>query len=48
MLGEEEAPSLITALLRKAAGSRVIWDFDGVVGHTEPLHEASYRELAER
>ncbi|MHA7264336.1 HAD family hydrolase [Arthrobacter sp. TMN-37] len=48
MLDEEEAASLISALLQKAAGSRVIWDFDGVVGHTEPLHEASYRELAER
>jgi beta-phosphoglucomutase-like phosphatase (HAD superfamily) len=31
-----------------AEGARVIWDFDGVVGHTEPLHEASYRELATR
>ncbi len=45
---EEKAASLITVLLREAAGSRVIWDFDGVVSHTEPLHEASYRELAER
>ncbi|TDK28202.1 HAD family phosphatase [Arthrobacter crusticola] len=45
---QEEAAALTTALLREAAGARVIWDFDGVVGHTEPLHEASYRELAER
>lgn len=40
--------ALTQRLMREASGARVIWDFDGVVGHTEPLHEASYRELAHR
>lgn len=31
-----------------AKGSAVIWDFDGVVVHSEPLHEESYRVLARR
>ncbi|MHA7191910.1 HAD family hydrolase [Arthrobacter sp. MDT2-16] len=35
-------------LMQEAGGARIIWDFDGVVGHTEPLHEASYRELGQR
>lgn len=46
--GEDAARKLTDRLQREATGARVIWDFDGVVGHTEPLHEASYRELAER
>ena len=27
---------------------RVLWDFDGVVADTEPLHDQTYRELARR
>ncbi|MCU1633902.1 MAG: HAD-superfamily hydrolase, subfamily variant 3 [Micrococcaceae bacterium] len=45
---EEDAAGLTRRLVREAAGARIIWDFDGVVGHTEPLHEASYQELASR
>ncbi|MEC5199582.1 beta-phosphoglucomutase-like phosphatase (HAD superfamily) [Arthrobacter sp. PL16] len=45
---EEDAAGLTRRLVREAAGAQVIWDFDGVVGHTEPLHEASYRELGQR
>ena len=49
MAADETHPTVLTErLLEQAAGTRVIWDFDGVVGHTEPLHEASYRVLAER
>ncbi|MHA7218933.1 HAD family hydrolase [Arthrobacter sp. MDT1-48-3] len=46
--GDDAARRLAERILREAVGARVIWDFDGVVGHTEPLHEASYRDLAER
>ncbi|MHA7210013.1 HAD family hydrolase [Arthrobacter sp. MDT1-65] len=46
--GDDAARQVSERILREAAGARIIWDFDGVVGHTEPLHEASYRELAER
>lgn len=49
MPNDETDPTVLTErLMQEAAGARVIWDFDGVVGHTEPLHEASYRELGER
>lgn len=45
----ESEPSVLTgAVFAHGAGARVIWDFDGVVAHTEPLHEDSYRELAAR
>ena len=45
---DDERRAVFGTVRRQAAGARVIWDFDGVVGHTEPLHEASYLELAER
>ncbi|OUM43300.1 HAD family hydrolase [Arthrobacter sedimenti] len=48
MANGDDAARLAERVLQEAAGARVIWDFDGVVGHTEPLHEASYRDLAER
>jgi beta-phosphoglucomutase-like phosphatase (HAD superfamily) len=48
MANGDDAARLAERVQREAAGARVIWDFDGVVGHTEPLHEASYRDLAER
>jgi beta-phosphoglucomutase-like phosphatase (HAD superfamily) len=48
MANGDDAARLAERVLHEAAGARVIWDFDGVVGHTEPLHEASYRDLAER
>ncbi len=48
MPNDDAARHLADRLQQEAAGGRVIWDFDGVVAHTEPLHEASYRELAER
>lgn len=44
----EEGDALLARIADEAAGARIIWDFDGVVGHTEPIHEASYRELAAR
>jgi beta-phosphoglucomutase-like phosphatase (HAD superfamily) len=31
-----------------ADGAAIIWDFDGVVAHSEPLHEESYRLLAQK
>ncbi len=46
--GDDAHRQVSRRILQEAAGGRVIWDFDGVVGHTEPLHEASYRVLAER
>ncbi|MCQ2000697.1 HAD family hydrolase [Arthrobacter zhaoxinii] len=49
MPDDETNPLFLTRrLVQEATGARVIWDFDGVVGHTEPLHEVSYRELAYR
>ena len=45
---ETSADAVTAQILNRASGARDIWDFDGVVAHTEPLHEASYRELATR
>jgi beta-phosphoglucomutase-like phosphatase (HAD superfamily) len=45
---EPESHGLISAVISHGANARVIWDFDGVVAHTEPIHEDSYRQLAER
>jgi beta-phosphoglucomutase-like phosphatase (HAD superfamily) len=45
---EDERMPVLESIPRQAAGARVIWDSDGVVGHTEPLHEASCLLLAER
>lgn len=46
---EEEAPFLdgeSRSLLQSAArGATVIWDFDGVIADSEPLHRESYRVL---
>ncbi|WP_422391065.1 HAD family hydrolase [Arthrobacter sp. N1] len=47
-IGDAAHPDLVREILDRARDGRVIWDFDGVVAHTEPLHEASYRVLAER
>lgn len=38
-------PELRTALLREAQDAIVIWDFDGVIGDTEPFHERTYGML---
>ncbi|MEC5199336.1 beta-phosphoglucomutase-like phosphatase (HAD superfamily) [Arthrobacter sp. PL16] len=43
-----DSDELISAMITQGTGARVIWDFDGVVAHTEPLHEDSFRELARR
>lgn len=45
---DTSADAVTAQILNRASGARVIWDFDGVVAHTEPLHEDSYRELATR
>ena len=44
----ENAEALVEQVMKRSTSARVIWDFDGVVAHTEPLHEDSYRELAKR
>lgn len=38
----------ISAVISQGVDARILWDFDGVVAHTEPLHEDSFRELARR
>lgn len=44
----------VEALLARHSASgmraplRVLWDFDGVIADTEPLHDETYRELARR
>jgi beta-phosphoglucomutase-like phosphatase (HAD superfamily) len=43
-----DSDELISAMIAQGTGARVIWDFDGVVAHTEPLHEDSFRELGRR
>ena len=43
-----DVAKLVEALLPHASGARVLWDFDGVVAHSEPIHEQSYALLAHR
>ena len=50
----DDAAALVDGLLARqgALGAnrklRVLWDFDGVVADTEPLHDETYQELARR
>ncbi len=41
----ENADELVRAALPLAAGRAVVWDFDGVLADTEPLHARSYRSM---
>lgn len=44
------AEGLLAGMDLPGAGTplRVLWDFDGVVADTEPLHDETYQELARR
>lgn len=44
----EAESDLLSQLLAHGDPHIVIWDFDGVVAHSEPLHERSYSVLAQR
>ena len=35
-------------ILDESVGAVVVWDFDGVIADTEPLHEESYRLMLKR
>ena len=39
------AEALVAAALPLARGRAVVWDFDGVLADTEPLHAESYRTM---
>ncbi|WP_210480134.1 HAD family phosphatase [Naasia sp. SYSU D00948] len=41
------AQQLVDAALPLARGRAVVWDFDGVLADTEPLHAESYRSMLE-
>jgi len=41
-------PAALEGLLAVATGAVVVWDFDGVIADTEPVHAESYRVLLER
>ncbi len=43
----ETADQLVAAALPLARGRAVVWDFDGVLADTEPLHATSYRRMLE-
>ena len=38
-------PNQLEDFVRAAVGSSIMWDFDGVIADTEPIHELSYREV---
>ncbi|WP_210508305.1 HAD family phosphatase [Naasia sp. SYSU D00057] len=40
-----DADALVAAALPLAHGRAVVWDFDGVLADTEPLHAESYRAM---
>ncbi|MGM0386664.1 MAG: HAD family hydrolase [Actinomycetota bacterium] len=48
--GQQEIAQLLTAgdAFGATTPLRVLWDFDGVVADTEPLHDQTYQELARR
>lgn len=46
--GEPGWPGQRKQILTAAEGGTVIWDFDGVIADTEPVHAQSYRILLER
>jgi phosphoglycolate phosphatase-like HAD superfamily hydrolase len=43
-----DVANLVEALMPHASGAAVLWDFDGVVAHSEPIHEQSYAVLARK
>lgn len=43
-----EAAEFLARIAPIAAGRSIVWDFDGVVADTEPMHEASFRVLCEQ
>jgi beta-phosphoglucomutase-like phosphatase (HAD superfamily) len=42
-----ERDALVEAAVPLAEGRAIVWDFDGVLADTEPLHAESYREMLE-
>ena len=48
MYDANRAAGLARSLAGLVEGSAILWDFDGVVADTEPIHERTYQVLAER
>ncbi|MBT2555280.1 hypothetical protein [Arthrobacter sp. ISL-5] len=48
MYTSQDVSKLVETLSPRAAAANIIWDFDGVVTHSEPIHERSYVILANR
>jgi len=45
---QDDSTAFAELLISAGRGKSIIWDFDGVVADTEPLHDASYRVLGQR
>lgn len=43
-----DSSELLERMLPKVSAANIIWDFDGVVAHSEPMHEQSYVVLGQR